>query len=305
MEKMNETKSEMTLLSIYDEDLHRLAARVGKDRAMSTLVARQQARRYVALFLREKMERLDIPLNGLQPQFIYEFSVWLSADCKLRGGTVWLACQQLKGVVSRAHQRGLIRWNPFCGFHIAKRIRPREYLTEEEIMQLITHRFKKKSLAFARDIFVFACFTGLAFIDIKELLWDHIREINGAKWIVSRRHKTKVPFQMKLLPIAQGIIQRNGMTDQTYVFGNLQYRTLCKQITKVMAEVGFGKRVTLHCARHSFAILALNKGMPIESVSRILGHTKITTTQIYAKITMQKLEQDISAFANKLVCFMN
>lgn len=299
MEEMTDYKSK-TLLSIYDEDLQRLAARVGRDRAMSTLVARQQARRYVAVFLREKMRQQDIRLDGLQPQFIYEFSIWLSAERKLRGGTVWLACQQLKGVVNRAHQRGLIRWNPFCGFRIAKRIRPREYLTEEEIMQLITHKFTKESLAFARDIFVFACFTGLAFIDIKELSWNHIRELNGAKWIISTRHKTKVPFQMKLLPIAQDIIQRCGITGKDYVFGDLQYRTLCKQIAKVMAEMGYGKRITMHCARHSFAVLTISKGMPIESVSRILGHTNITTTQIYAKITMQKLDQDISAFVSKL-----
>ena len=299
MEKMTDYKSK-TLLSIYDEDLQRLAARVGRDRAMSTLVARQQARRYVAVFLREKMRQQDIQLDGLQPQFIYEFSIWLSSERKLRGGTVWLACQQLKGVVNRAHQRGLIGWNPFCGFHIAKRIRPREYLTEEEIKRLITHQFRKEALAFARDIFVFACFTGLSFIDIKELSWHHIRELNGAQWIISTRHKTKVPFQMKLLPVAQEIIQRCGKTDKEHVFGDLQYRTLCKQVTKVMEEIGFGKRITLHCARHSFAVLTLSKGMPIESVSRILGHTNITTTQIYAKITMEKLDQDISAFVSKL-----
>lgn len=300
MEKMKAFSSQ-SLLSVYDADLQRLSARIGKDRARSTLIARQQGRRYVALYLKEKMKVTDISLNTLQPQFIHDFSVWLSAERRLRGGTVWLACQQLKGVVNRAHQRGLISRNPFYSFRIAKRIRPREYLTEEEIIKLKAHEFKKSYLNFARDIFLFACFTGLAFIDIKELTWDHIMEINGAKWIVSKRHKTHVPFQMKLLPVAQEIILRNGITDHVYVFGNLQYRTLCKQITKVMIEMNFGKRITLHCARHSFAILALNKGMPMESVSRIMGHTNITTTQIYAKITLQKLDRDISAFAQKLI----
>ena len=303
MEKrISKMKENPTLLFVYDKDLECMKERIGKDRAASTFTCLQQGRRYVASFMSEKFGVGDIPMKELTPQFIHDFSVYLSSDRRLMGGTVWLACQQLKGVVTRAHRRGILSWNPFAGFHIAKNIRPREFLTEEEIKRLMVYKFQKPSLAYARDVFVFACFTGLAFIDIKELTWENIVKIKGSKWIISRRHKTGIPLQMKLLPIAQSIIQRYGETDNEHIFGELQYRTLSKQITKVMGEMGYGKRITMHCARHSFAILALNNGMPIESVSRILGHTNITTTQIYAKITMQKLDQDISALANKLIC---
>ena len=163
----------------------------------------------------------------------------------------------------------------------------------------MTHDFKKPALSFARDIFIFAAFTGLAFIDIKELKPSDVVTINGGTWIVSRRHKTQIPFQVKLLNIPLEILNRYHYEGQT-IFPPMEYRTMAKRIHRVMDECGFRKHITMHCARHSFAILALNNGVPIESVSRILGHTNITTTQIYAKITMQKLDHDLTVFEKSL-----
>lgn len=296
--KMRRYKT-ITLLEAYDQDLVRFQHRVGKDRSERSFRAMQQGRRYVAAFLGDWMHIHDIPLSQLMPQFINDFSVYLSTDRGLRGGTIWLACQLLKGVVTRAHVRGLLKWNPFAQFHIAKNIRPREYLTEEEIAILMTHDFKKPELNFARDIFLFATFTGLAFIDIKELKSSDIVTINGSTWIISQRHKTRTPFQVKLLNIPLEIIRRHHQEGHT-IFPPMEYRTMAKRIRRVMDECEFHKHITMHCARHSFAVLALNNGVPIESVSRILGHTNITTTQIYAKITMQKLDKDLTEFEKSL-----
>lgn len=289
----------ITLLEAYDQDLKRFQLRVGKDRSERSLRNMNQGRQYVAAFLQDWMQISDIQLSQLMPQFINDFSIYLSTDRGLHGGTIWLACQMLKGVVTRAHARGLIKWNPFSLFHIAKNIRPREYLTEEEIVVLMTHDFKKPVLNFARDIFIFAAFTGLAFIDMKELKPSDVVTINGGTWIISKRHKTQIPFQVKLLNIPLEIIRRYSHEGQT-IFPPMEYRTMAKRIHRVMDECGFSKHITMHCARHSFAVLALNKGVPIETVSRILGHTNITTTQIYAKITMQKLENDLTAFEQSL-----
>lgn len=289
----------ITLLEAYDQDLKRFQLRVGKDRSERSLRNMNQGRQYVAAFLQDWMQISDIQLSQLMPQFINDFSIYLSTDRGLHGGTIWLACQMLKGVVTRAHARGLIKWNPFSLFHIAKNIRPREYLTEEEIVVLMTHDFKKPVLNFARDIFIFAAFTGLAFIDMKELKPSDVVTINGGTWIISKRHKTQIPFQVKLLNIPLEIIRRYSHEGQT-IFPPMEYRTMAKRIHRVMDECGFSKHITMHCARHSFAVLALNKGVPIETVSRILGHTNITTTQIYAKITMQKLENDLAAFEQSL-----
>jgi integrase len=298
---MNMEQRVNTLLTVYDEDLNRLRNRIGKDRSENTFRAMKMGREYVAHFLKERYGLDDIAMERLSPQFIQEFSIYLSAEKGLRGGSVWLASQQLKGVVTRACWRGVITWNPFAGFHIAKNIRPREYLTEEELERLMTHRFEKPQLSFARDVFVFAAFTGLSFIDLKELRSSDIKEINGSIWIVSQRHKTKVAYQVRLLDIPLRILHRYQQPGEEKVFASMEYRMMAKRILKIMEEIGVKKHITMHCARHSFAVLALTKGMPIESVSRILGHTNITTTQIYAKITMQKLNADMDEFEKKIL----
>lgn len=289
----------LTLLSVYDEHLKRLESRIGKDRSASTWKAMQQGRKHVEMFLTEQFHTDDILLQQLTPQFIYDFSVWLSAERGLRSGTVWLACQHLKGVVKRACQQGKLTWNPFDGFHIAKNIRPREYLSEEEMTRLMKHKFKKQQLSFTRDVFVFAAFTGLSFIDIKELRHSDIVEINGRQWIFSKRHKTQVAYQVRLLDIPLEILHRYDHQGE-HIFEDMEYRTMAKRIHRVMDEVGIHKRISFHCARHTFAVLALNNGMPIESLSRMLGHTNITTTQIYAKITLQKLDSDMNKLSERL-----
>lgn len=299
MKKRIEKRNRQTLLSVYEEDLRSLESRIGKDRSASTWKAMLQGKTFVEKCLKEHFNMEDIAMKELTPQFIHDFSVYLSVERGLRGGTVWLACQQLKGVVTRAYQRGVLTWNPFAGFRLAKNIRPREYLTEGELKLLMDHEFEDKALTFTRDVFVFSAFTGLAFIDLKELKYENIVDINGSKWIVSQRHKTNIPFQVKLLEVPYQVIIRYQHQGE-YVFEQMEYATMAKRIHRVMEEVGIRKRISFHCARHTFAVLALNKGMPIESLSRLLGHTNITTTQIYAKITMHKLEEDMNRLAEKL-----
>ena len=299
MKKRIEKRNRQTLLSVYEEDLRSLESRIGKDRSASTWKAMLQGKTYVEKCLKEHFNMEDIAMKELTPQFIHDFSVYLSVERGLRGGTVWLACQQLKGVVTRAYQRGVLTWNPFAGFRLAKNIRPRKYLTEGELKLLMDHEFEDKALTFTRDVFVFSAFTGLAFIDLKELKYENIVDINGSKWIVSQRHKTNIPFQVKLLEVPYQVIIRYQHQGE-YVFEQMEYASMAKRIHRVMEEVGIRKRISFHCARHTFAVLALNKGMPIESLSRLLGHTNITTTQIYAKITMHKLEEDMNRLAEKL-----
>ena len=136
---------------------------------------------------------------------------------------------------------------------------------------------------------------------IKELTNDRIVEVNGEKWIISKRHKTGVPFQVKLLDIPLQIIERyRPFQENDLVFPNLNYWSICKPLKKMIRECGVNKDISFHCSRHGFATLALCKGMPIESVSRILGHTNIETTQIYAKITVEKLDNDLTMQGDKL-----
>ena len=290
-----------TLLGAFDKDNATFQKRVGTDRVKGTYMARVRARNHVAAFIKANYKRSDLSMLELTPDFIKEFAVFLSTDRGLQNGSIWTNCMWLKGVVMRAHFNGLIPRNPFAQFHISPNIKEREYLTEEELKTLMSHEFADAKLSYIRDIFVFASFTALSFVDIKELTTDDIVEVNGEKWIISKRHKTKVPFQVKLLDIPLQIIKRyeEFQTDKS-IFPNLNYWSICKQLKKMIKECGITKDISFHCSRHGFATLALSKGMPIESVSRVLGHTNIVTTQLYAKITTQKIDHDLTMFGDKL-----
>ena len=290
-----------TLLGAFDKDNATFQKRVGTDRVKGTYMARVRARNHVAAFIKANYKRSDLSMLELTPDFIKEFAVFLSTDRGLQNGSIWTNCMWLKGVVMRAHFNGLIPRNPFAQFHISPNIKDREYLTEEELKRLMTHEFADAKVTYIRDIFVFASFTALSFVDVKGLTTDDIVEVNGEKWILSKRHKTKVPFQVKLLDIPLQIIKRyeEFQTDKS-VFPNLNYWSICKPLKKMIKECGITKDISFHCARHGFATLALSKGMPIESVSRVLGHTNIVTTQLYAKITTQKIDHDLTMFGDKL-----
>ena len=290
-----------TLLGAFDKDNATFQKRVGTDRVKATYLARVRARNHVAAFIKANYKRSDLSMLELTPDFIKEFAVYLSTDRGLQNGSIWANCMWLKGVVMRAHYNGLIPRNPFAQFHISPNVKEREFLTEDELRALMTHEFEDGKLAYIRDIFLFASFTALSFVDIQELTKDDIVEVNGEKWILSKRHKTKVPFQVKLLEIPLQIIERyRPMQRDNLVFPGLNYWSICKPLKRMIKECGITKNISFHCARHGFATLALCKGMPIESVSRILGHTNIETTQIYAKITVQKLDNDLTMFGNKL-----
>ena len=170
-----------TLLNAFDKDIASFKKRVGKDRVISTLWAMQLSRKDTASFIESHYRRKDISMLELTPDFIKDFAAYLSTERGLASGTIWQRCMWLKGVVMRAHYNGKIPRNPFAQFHISPNCKEREFLTEEELKQVMTHDFEDADLVFVRDIFVFICWTALAFVDVKNLTTDDIVDINGDK----------------------------------------------------------------------------------------------------------------------------
>ena len=149
--------------------------------------------------------------------------------------------------MSKAHYNGLTPRNPFAQYRVNQNIKERQYLTEDEIKAVMTHEFADKKLAYIRDLFVFASFTALSFVDIKELTTDDIVEINGEKWILSKRHKTRVNFQVKLLDIPLQIIKRyERFQEDKLVFPNLNYWNICKPLKRIIKECGITKDISFH-----------------------------------------------------------
>ena len=290
-----------TLLRAFDKENEVFAKRVGKDRSKRTYQKYLTVRKYVAEFIKRQYKRTDMAMNELTEDFIRDYCLYLRNEVGLAQSFVWIYSIPLKHIVTTAHYNGKIPRNPFAMYHVEPDHKERGFLTEDEIQALSAIKLDNSNFALARDLFLFGCWTGISFTDIKNLTTDNIVEMNGTPWIVSKRQKTGVPFQIKLMDIPMQIIRRYEpfRTDKRlFNIGSLDM--VNKRIKAVAKKCGIEKPISFHLSRHSFAVLALNYGMPIESVSKILGHTNITTTQIYAKVTNAKLENDISAFESKV-----
>ena len=290
-----------TLLRAFDKENAAFAKRVGKDRAKNTYRKYLTVRKYVADFIKYQYKRSDMSMNELTEEFIRDYCLYLKNVVGLAQSSIWIYSIPLKHIVTAAHYNGKIPRNPFAMYHVDPDHKEREFLTLDELTAMTEIKLEDPNMAFARDLFIFGCWTGISFIDIKNLTEDNISMINGAPWIVSKRQKTGVPFQIKLMDIPMQIIGRyKAFRKGSHLFNIGNLGSINKRIKKVAAMCGIKKRVSFHVSRHSWAVLALEYGMPIESVSKILGHTNITTTQIYAKVTSTKLDHDISVFESRI-----
>ena len=197
-----------------------------------------------------------------------------------------------------------MKQDPFVNYKIRFEKVDRGFLTDEEIEKLIKKEFSIKRLEQVRDIFVFSIFTGLAYIDVANLTGKNIVTLDGKQWIMTRRQKTDVPTNVLLLDIPRMIIEKYKlmMTDDDKgrllpILSNQKMNAYLKEIADIC---GIEKRLSFHLARHTFATMALTKGVSIESVSKMLGHTNIQTTQIYARIINKKVEADMLSLSTKL-----
>lgn len=290
-----------TLLRAFDKDNADYKKRVGKDRSISSYRCVVIVRKHLAEFIKSYYKRDDISMNELTEDFIRNFSVYLRNEVELAQSTVWIYSVHVKKIVTRAHLNGKIARNPFAQFHISSNVKEREFLTEAELKTIMRHKFDDTSIAFTRDVFVFGCLTGISYIDIKQLTAGQIVEIDGDQWVIPKRQKTKNPYQVKLMEIPLEIIHRyKPFGKGEYIFPMPSYWKINCDLKRIAQICKIDKNITFHTLRHTFGTLALSKGMPIESVSKIWGHTRITTTQIYTKITSQKLGQDMDMFSKKL-----
>ncbi len=290
--------NKVTLLELLDKQTEIIASRVGKDRAMATLSKYRIVRRHVEEFIAKTYHEKDFPVEDLNEAFIRKYCIYLREDVGVSQSSVWVYQMPLRTVVTAAFNDGIITRNPFHNFHVSPDVKKRDFLTEGQLKFLI--RFPLKGhLDFVRDIILFCCFTGLSFIDLKNLKPADIVELNGSRWIISKRQKTKVPYQAKLLSIPEKILDKySPAEDGKPIFDVGGYTTVNKRLKKIGILSGISDNLTFHMARHTFATLALSKGMSMESLRSILGHTDIHTTQIYAKITSLKLEHDYSCLTD-------
>ena len=293
------------LLQTFDEYLAGFLKRVGKDRAYSSYDNYRKRRNRLASFLEYEYRVKDIPFKELKRDFIEKFVVYLSSVQGMRSGTIHSTLKKLKLMTYTAYKNGWISVDPFAGFHVRPQYAERRYLSASELQAVMDVELPNYRTGINRDAFVFCAFTGLSHSDVAKLTHADIHtDDNGDHWIIDKRQKTGTQFRVKLLPVAEMLYKRYKDTYRTSkkVFPlKGTYKTLNMSLRHVARHAGLSFNPTIHMARHTFATtVTLTQGVPLETVSKMLGHKHITTTQIYAKITNDKIGQDMAALSEKL-----
>ena len=286
------------LLQTFDEYLNDFEKnRVGKDRKASTLENYRKQYRRLAAFLQYEYKVEDIPFKELKREFIEKYVVYLSTVWGMLPGTLPNAIKKLKLMSYTAFKNGWIASNPFAGFRVTAKYRDRRFLSESELQAVMDVQVPNYKTAIVKDIFVFCCFTGLSYADVKKLSYDDIHtDERGDMWIIDNRAKTGTQFRVKLLPVAKSLVERYSRLrlSDNKVFPVKDCASMDMSLRHVARHAGLSFNPTMHLARHTFATtVTLSQDVSLETVSKMLGHKHITTTQIYAKITNDKIGRDM------------
>lgn len=267
---------------------------------------------YITKFLEQKRKTTDIYLNQLDYKFICDFEnflhgFWPKGHPKAIGqNTVMKHIQRLRKMITLSYHLEWLQKDPFIRWKPTYEKTERGFLSANELSNLETYHHPIERLERVRDLFVFSCYTGISYVDIMQLSKDNIHKgIDGNNWIITKRQKTKTPIKIPLLEKAQELVNKYENHPMTIISESLFPLITNEKLNFYLKEVaeacGIKKNLTFHMARHTFATtVTLTNGVPIETVSKLLGHTKIATTQIYARVIERKVSDDMNALKTLL-----
>lgn len=291
--------SNRTILGIWEEHNAEMKRLIGKQNSYTLWQKHEVGKRYFESFLESHYRIKDLPINQVKYNMVREFHQYLMAEKHCAFNTATKFLQFLKKITIRAERSGWLKTNPFQDFSLSMKETDRAYLTEDELNRVIRKEFNSKRLQFVKDLFVFSCYTGLSYSDVKKLKIAELEKTpDGLWWIKTRRQKTKQRSQIPLLDVSKQIIDRYALIDELkaedLVFPVMSNQKLNAYLKEIADVCNIEKSLTFHVARHTFATtVTLQNGVPIESVSRMMGHSNIKTTQHYARIVDKKIAYDM------------
>lgn len=290
-----------TLLSLYNIKVEQKENLVGKTIRSTTLSKYLATRKRVADFIQYQYKKEDLPVKEVDFQFVTDYEVYLRTVCNCGHNSCVKHLRYLKQIISIALKNRYITNDPFDDYKLGYKPVNKEFLIEPEIKKLMNKKFGVKRLEEVRDVFLFQIFTGLAYIDAANLTKENIFEDGlGQKWIRLTRQKSSVQANIPLLDVPLSILKKYKGLENGKLLPIHTNQKMNEYLKEIAALCGINKRLTTHCGRHSFSTLMLTKGISIESVSKMLGHTNITTTQIYAKVLNQKIFAEVNKVRGEL-----
>ncbi|MGV3631732.1 MAG: site-specific integrase [Bacteroidota bacterium] len=296
---------EWKLIELFKDHNTKMEALVDIDYSPRTLQRFESALNHITAFIGKQYHANDIFLHEVNHKFIVDFDFYLKSEAHCQHNSAMKHVKALKKVIRIALANEYIRKNPFASYQITTKLVERNQLSEQELLTLCEKRIENKRLDRVRDLFVVQCYTGLSYKDLASLKKSDIEiGIDKNKWIIMQRGKTGVKFRVPLFEKVENIFDKYKhevccLKDDKLlpVPSNQKMNEYLKEIGVIC---GIHKELHTHLARHTFATtVLLGNGIPIETVSHILGHTKIQTTQIYARVLDTKLNKDMQGLRNK------
>lgn len=299
------------ILEIFRDENDKMKSLEGKDFAIGTIKRYETSLSHTREFIKWKYNLEDLELRKLDYEFIKEYDFWLKTvrNCSQNTASKYLG--NFKKIVLQCLKLGWIKKDPFSQFKLVKKEVIREFLNEDELKILLKKKFSIERLSLVRDIFIFSCFTGMAYIDVFRLTPSQFfTGIDGQTWISYSRKKTDSLIKIPLLPQALFLIRKyDGFTECQMnekvfpCFSNQKMNAYLKEIADLCY---IQKNLTFHMARHTFATtVTLTNGIPIETVSKMLGHKSLKQTQHYAKIIDKKISEDMTILKQKYLQINN
>ena len=274
------------------------------DVVLNTVLRNERAERYLGEFILKKYKAEDIPFSAIDNAFVRDFHLFLRVDKKQEQNTANKYCKILKRIITLALDNKWIEVNPFQGVRFQAKATNRQFLTEKELSTIMNKTFTLDRLNVVRDIFVFCALTGLSFSDVEGLKPEHVSvDDDGNYWIHKARQKTKnvcsIPYLESARAIAEKYKDHPLCEKRGVLLPVISNQRMNSYLGEIAGICGINKPLTMHIARHSFACLALANGVSMEIIARMLGHSDIRTTKIYAKVIDKSIAEQMSGLAAK------
>lgn len=264
--------------------------------------------KYILDYLSREHKTVDIFLKNISYQFVTGFDKYLrrqkdkSGKKQLSNNGVMKHMERFKKLMNLSIKLGWLEKDPFRNYKMKFEKFDRAYLSQRELDFIKNTHFTRYTLETTKDIFLFACYTGLSYVDVKNLTQENlIKGVNGKDWLYCRREKSQTPTKIPLLENAREILDKYRDPVSEFLLPVYSNQKTNKYLKEIASQCKIPKKLSFHAARHTFATtITLSNGVPIETVSKLLGHTKLSTTQIYARVVDQKIGEDMDMLQSKL-----
>jgi integrase len=296
-------EKELGLIEVYNQYNQRIKKLVGIEIQLVTYNKYLESMRHLSSFIIWKYKTKEIMLTDLNFNFILDYEYYLKTERKLQQSTLNKAIQRFRKVLSYAINQNYLQKDPFANYKQTRLKKEVVYLTTEELQSIEKYLFSQIRLEQVKDMFIFCCYTGLAYNEMAKLGPKHIIVgFDGNKWIQMTRDKTNKLISVPLLKKSTTIIEKYQNQETTYLLPRISNQKFNSYLKEIAAIVGIEKNLTHHIARKTFATtVLLYNDVPMEIVSELLGHSKMSITQeYYGKIVQSKVSQSIASLEEKL-----